>query len=214
MNTIKYNKKTISILIFIFLNLLFFKIIPTNGKLQEILTLGMFFLVNPLIYSKFILKNKSGVFGFKIGDSKNGLFWSGASLLIMCVFAYVVFNYTDFTEKYSLPAKAINSFSYFIYYELVLVLFFTFIYEFFFRGFLVFHLRDVFGRGVVVFQALVFITLVLLGNGGFNWNLIPYLIFLPFAGWIAYKSESLVYSLVTQSIFIIIVDMFFIKMAF
>jgi hypothetical protein len=44
------------------------------------------------------------------------------------------------------------------------------------------------------------------------WFYIVYLIFAPFAGWIAYKSESILYSFVGQLLFAIIIDATFIAL--
>ncbi|EKE14227.1 MAG: hypothetical protein ACD_12C00617G0003 [uncultured bacterium] len=213
MKVFKYNKKIVSILLFIFLNLSAFKFLPTVGRFQGIVALGIFFVVIPLIYSKFILKNNLTVFRLKIGDIKKGIVLSGISLAISLLILYVVFNYTGFADRYTLPMRVVSDFSYFMYYELVVVLFTSLVYEFFFRGFLMFHLVDDWGWGAILFQWLVFLILVGL-NTQFSWGMVPYMIFFPFAGWIAYESKSLFYSLATQSIFIIITDIVLIKTNF
>lgn len=210
---ISYNTKTITTLIFIFLNLSAFKLLPANGGSQEIIVLIVFFLITPFIYSKFILKNKPYLFGLQIGDPKKGLILSLVSLGISLLFIYLLFNYFGFVDKYIIPQGVGKNFQYFVYYELVIVLFLSLVYEVFFRGFLINHLGSSLGRGVIVFQWIIFLILIAL-NSQFSWSLVPYIIFFPFAGWIAYESRSLLYSLVTQSVFIFIVDIVFIKLSF
>jgi membrane protease YdiL (CAAX protease family) len=98
-----------------------------------------------------------------------------------------------------------KSFGYFVFYELVLVAFFTAVYEFFFRGFVLFHFAPDLKYWAIVVQYGLFLLLLLVTGSSF-WALAPYIIFAPFAGWIAYKSDSLAYSFFGQLIFIIIID--------
>lgn len=212
MEFIKNNIKIIAVFVFIFLNLTVFKFFPTDGRFQSVVTLFVFFVLIPFIYNKFILKQPLSFLGLRIGNFKKGLILSGIALVLSLIIFYIIFNYSGFVDKYRLSPKVMNNFSYFIYYEVIIVLALNFVYEFFFRGFLLFNSAGVLKYGSIFLQWFVFLALIIF-NVQFDWNMLPYVVFFPFAGWIAYESKSIFYSLVTQTILILIIDSVFIKLS-
>jgi len=133
------------------------------------------------------------------------------SVIISLFIVSLLIKFSNLSSNYALPAGVAENFGYFIFYELVLVAFFTAIYEFFFRGFVLFHFAPTLGHWAVVVQYGLFLLLLLV-TSSMNWSFTPYIIFAPFAGWIAYKSDSLLYSFIGQLIFIIIIDASVIKL--
>ncbi|HAV11577.1 MAG TPA: hypothetical protein DCX32_03470 [Candidatus Moranbacteria bacterium] len=205
--------KVVTMALFIVANLIAFKLFPTEGRFQDISALIVFFVITPVLFNKFILKKDFSLFGLVVGDWKNGLVWAGLSLLMSFLIFYIIFHYTSFLDNYIISRRIAEDFLYFVYYELVLVLSLSFIYEFFFRGFVMFQFLRFLGYGAVLLQFLIFVVLIWF-SPDFSWNFIPYIIFFPFAGLVAFKSNSIIYSLVAQSFFIFIVDVIFIRFAF
>ncbi|EKE15636.1 MAG: hypothetical protein ACD_11C00116G0023 [uncultured bacterium] len=206
-------KTIIPITVFIILDVILFKLFPAEGIFQQIVAMFSFFVVTPFLFNIFVLKNKISRIGFSIGKAKEGIFFSTVSMVVGLLIFYIIFNYFDFLKNYTLSDKAVNNFSYFIYYELVQVLFVNFIFEVFFRGFIMFNYQNYFGYWTIGTQWIIFIILLVL-NSGFNWFFVPYIIFFPLAGFIAYKSRSIWYSLAAQSIFIFIIDIIVVKLKY
>lgn len=206
-------KKITSLVLFIILNIIVFKFFPAKGLFQQAVTMFSFFVITPFLFSWLILKNnltKNILLG---GDPKKGILFSIASIVFGLLVVYIMFNFFDFFRNYNLSDRIGGNFGYFIYYELVNVLFVSFILEFFFRGFVMFNFRPCIGYWSIGLQWVLFLILLFL-NSGFSWFFVPYIIFFPLAGIIAYKSRSIWYSLATQSIFIFIIDLIVIKLKY
>jgi membrane protease YdiL (CAAX protease family) len=189
--------------------LFLYAIFPANNVFQQIISSLTFLLVIPFLYVKIILKKSIKNFGFKKGNWITGIFWSVISLVISASIAYIIFRYFGFLEKYPFPRYLASHFLPFLAYEVLLVGFFAFLYETFFRGFLMFSFTKKLGFLSIILQAFVFFLLFLI-SGTISWTQVPYFIFLLFAGLITYFSDSIIYSLVTFVIFNIIFDSFFI----
>lgn len=74
-----------------------------------------------------------------------------------------------------------------------------------------FYFAAFFERWAILIQFLFFLVMALM-LGLPYWFYVTYLIFTPFAGWIAYKSDSVLYSFVGQLLFIVIFDASFIAL--
>lgn len=198
-------------LIFILTSLGVYVFFPADGIFQQIITAFVFFAILPLLFNKFILKNSGEVFGFNFANYKQGVLWSAYSLIAVGFIIFISSYFFGFLSKYSVPVFIIGDFSKFLFYEFVLVVPFVFLYEFYFRGFLMPILSAKFGFWAILIQALVFLILVLSDNGGSIVQFAPYFIFAPFAGLIAYKSKSIFYSGLTQFIIILVLNIISIK---
>jgi len=184
-------------------------IFPTNNVFQKIISSLVFLLVIPFLYVKIILKKSLKNFGFKKGNWMTGIFWSVISLVISISIAYIIFRYFGFLEKYPFPRYLAKNFLFFLAYEILLVGFFAFLYEVFFRGFVMLSFSKKIGLWSVVLQAFLFLSLLYF-SGSISWTMVPYLIFLFFSGIIVYLSDSIIYSFLSFVIFNIIFDSFFI----
>lgn len=182
---------------------------PTKNNFQQIICSLTFLLVIPFLYVKIILKKSIKDFGFAKGNWMTGLFWSVVSILISASIAYIIFKYFGFSEKYPLPRYFADNFVAFLAYEIFLVGLFAFLYEVFFRGFLMFSFSKRMGFWSIILQALVFLLFFLI-SGSLSWKMFPYIIFLLFSGTIAYFSNSIIYSFVAFLCFNIIFDSLFI----
>ncbi len=199
-------KKFFGTIFFIVISLFIYALFPVNNSFQQIFTLLVFFLVFPLVFNKIFLKNKLDFYGFSLGNWQQGLFWSMFSLGIIYLFFFLSSYYFNFFKEYTVPIFITKSFVNFILYEFLLMALFVFIYEFYFRGFVLFIFEAKFKKWAILIQTLLFGVLVL-SIGRESWYLfLPYLIFTPFAGFIALKSRSILYSGVSQFLIILILD--------
>jgi membrane protease YdiL (CAAX protease family) len=118
---------------------------------------------------------------------------------------FLAIYFFGFLKNYTIPTSITQNYGNFLFYEVALVLPVVFIYDFFFRGFVMLTLGIKTYYWAIVVQALLFLILIF-ATKSFTWGLIPYLIGAPLAGVIAYKSGSIFYSTVLQFFMIIILD--------
>ncbi|EKE19426.1 MAG: hypothetical protein ACD_9C00021G0003 [uncultured bacterium] len=205
------NKKDSITIIFIISSFLLYKIFPTSGSFQDILLIVIIFIVFPILFEKCILKNKNKEAIFCISDWKKGLIFSGLSLLFsVLVFVFLVVFF-GFFDKYTILKVVGGGFAEFIVYELMVVVFFVGICEFYFRKFILNAFRKRIGSRSIFVQTLFFYTLFLMINNRAFYLFLPYLIFAPLAGLIYYKSNSLLYSFMSQFLLIFFLDLISIK---
>ena len=209
----KINKNFIVSLGVAFLCLLLFAFFPREeaNNFQQIVVSAAFLLLVPGLYIKIVLKISLSEFGVQEGYWRKGLIWMGVSFVFVFLLFYVFYQYVGFSEKYSLPQAVAADFSYFVFYEIFLVGVFAAMYEFFFRGFVMGIFFEKIKINAIFAQFSVFV-LFLIFFDSFDWNSAPYMITALFAGIIAYKSHSLLYSFAFTWIVIVISDAIFIKL--
>ncbi|PIX89844.1 MAG: hypothetical protein COZ29_03070 [Candidatus Moranbacteria bacterium CG_4_10_14_3_um_filter_45_9] len=177
--------------------------------LQKLIVSIVFFLVIPLLYSKMVLGESLKNLGFQKGNFGRGVFISILSVAVASgVVVWLAFVFPSFHEQFILPASVENSFFWFAFYELVLVALSVLLYEVFFRGLVeLFWLRE-FGVWSILIQSVLFFGLIALSRN-ISWQIAPPLIFCPLSGLIAYRSQSIWYSIVASWIFLFLTDVFF-----
>jgi hypothetical protein len=212
MVTLKLNKEIIITSVFVLLSLAGYVFFPANGYFQHKAIPVVFLVLLPFLYNKYFLKKENLFTQIKIEDWKNNLKWLAVGLLSALLIIGVIFKYTDLGQHYFLAKNIKNDFWKFLWYELTGVAFTVATYELFFRGFVMNYFKGFLGKWSILIQFFFFITLLLMLFGLPYWFYIVYLIFAPFTGWIAYKSESIVYSFVGQLLFVIIIDATFIAL--
>jgi len=199
------NKKDIvSVLMMVFC-LLMIRLFPEENYFQKIIISVTFLLAIPALYIKIVLKESLKNFGLKLGNWRQGIAWTLISFAILALISYLIYNYTNFVEKYYLPQKVIESFKLFAFYEIAIVGFFIALYEFFFRGFIMFSFSEKLGYWAVISQFALFVLFLIIMED-FNWMFAPYIMISFFSGVIAYKSRSLFYSYLFSLLFVIISD--------
>ena len=80
-----------------------------------------------------------------------------------------------------------------------------FLYDLFFRGFVMLILDIKIYYWAIVAQMLIFFIFIVATNS-LTWDFVPYLISAPLVGVVTYKSGSIFYSTLFQSIIIIMLD--------
>lgn len=184
---------------------------PVSTFAQKFFSNITFLLIIPALYIKIILKKRLRDFGWQIGDWKKGVFWSVFFLAIMLAVLYLAFNYTGLAQKYQVNSYAAGDFRFFIGYEILMVGMFLFLYESFYRGFVLFSFSKRTGMWAVLIQAGLFFAFSLMTNN-FNWGNANFLALSLVSGVIAYKSRSIWYSLATSLMLIALMDAFWISL--
>lgn len=210
----KNNKKDIFIVsLLILIIAVVYSFFPTIDLFQKISVLLVFLILLPVLFNIFIFKKGVEIYKLGIGDIRAGIIWSISLLVGALMILYIAFNYSPFLSNYKLPIEIVDNFYYFIIYELIFVLILSFIYQFFYGGFIISIYESSIGIYSTIVSAFVFWGMVLFSGSNF-WISLPFLIFMPLAGIITQKSGSIWYSTITQFIFVIITDVFFIKTIF
>lgn len=176
---------------------------------QGVIISVAFFLVIPLLYSKMVMGEPLQNLGLQKGSFGSGMFTSVIAIFVASalVVGLTIF-FPAFHEQYSLPALVQKNFFWFVFYELLVVSSVVLLYEVFFRGLVqLFWLKD-FGMWAILVQTGLFYGLSYFGDG-FSWQKAPLLIFCPLTGLIAYRSQSLWYSLGASWLFLFFTDVFF-----
>ncbi|MCX6763631.1 MAG: hypothetical protein NTZ97_02765 [Candidatus Moranbacteria bacterium] len=196
-----------SLVILICLALFF--LFPVKGFAQTATVIFVFFLLIPVLYIKFNLRRDFQDYGWQMGNWKKGVLWGILSLIATLAAVYLLIFYTNFSKAYTVPFSA--NFFYFALYEILLVGIYIFLYEMFFRGFIMFSFRKYLGILAPLLQFTVF-ALFLWATGNFNWINALYLITAFTSGWITYQSRSLLYAPIAAWLSIIIADAVIIHM--
>lgn len=198
-------------IIFIITSLIAYGYFPAVGMFQQTVAILVFFLLLPLLFNKIILKKELKLFDGWLGDYKQGVLWSLYSLCAVGLIFFVAAYYFGFLDNYTVPAFIVGDFKNFLFYEFIILVPFVALYEFYFRGFLMPIFKEKIGYWAVLGQAAVLFFFVLATGGGNFIQFVPYLVFAPFAGVIAYKSNSILYSGIVQFVILFILNVIVIK---
>ncbi len=109
---------------------------------------GVFFLlmfILPVIYIRYVMKKPLNGFGWGFGDIKYGLKWLIVIPIIVVPLIYVASKTPDLRTEYPMARSLLSDQSHLFVYESAYVLFYYVAWEFFFRGFLLFGLKNRFG---------------------------------------------------------------------
>lgn len=180
-----------------------------SPALQGFIAGVIFFLVIPILYCKIVLKESLKNIGWQKGNVPAGVLAGIASVILGgAIVVGLVFVFPEFREQYIFPATVEESFVWFILYEIVLMPFVVLLYEVFFRGFAqLFWLREL-GMWSIAIQTLFFLGLLFFDDS-LSWQMAPFIIFSPLAGFIAYRSQSIWFSFTASWVFLFLTDIFF-----
>jgi hypothetical protein len=120
---------------------------------------GFLMLIVPLILIYTVLKSKPAQFGFRIGDLKFGIYSSLIFLIIMLPVLWIASGSESFAKAYPQGGNTIReNISILMYYELF-VGFYMLAWEFFWRGYVLFGLKEKFGYYAIFIQMIPFFIL-------------------------------------------------------
>jgi len=122
--------------------------------------IGDFFtyFILSIIVIKFILKENLRNYGLQVGDYRTGLALSAIFFLVMIPAIWFFSAEPDFSEKYPHLLSTRNNYKEFFIYELGMMLYMI-SWEFIWRGFMLFGLKEKFGYYSVMIQMIPFVIL-------------------------------------------------------
>jgi len=116
------------------------------------------FFILSIIVIKFILKENLRNYGLQFGDYRTGLILSAIFFLVMVPAIWFFSAEPDFSEKYPHLLSTRNNYKEFFIYELGMMLYMI-SWEFIWRGFMLFGLKEKFGYYSVMMQMIPFVIL-------------------------------------------------------
>lgn len=120
---------------------------------------GLLMLFVPIILIRFVLKEKLSAFGFRKGDAKFGLISSAVFFAVMLPVIWIASGSESFAKTYPQGGIMVKeNLPVLIYYELF-VGFYMLGWEFFWRGYMLFGLKEKFGYYAVFMQMIPFFIL-------------------------------------------------------
>lgn len=174
---------------------------------QFIRFFGLFFLL-PAVYIKFALHRKLKDFGLGFGDIKAGLKSLMILVPVIVVAIYFASAMPDVRSEYPLAKSLLHDKSHLLFYEAAYVIFYYIAWEFYFRGVLIYGLKNKFG----IFNAILIQTisscLVHIGKpeGEILGSIIVGIIF----GLIAVRTKSIWYVFILHALIGVLTDLFII----
>lgn len=182
---------------------------PAQGFSQDLSRAFFILFLLPILYIKFILKQDLRDFGLNLQNPKVGFFWAIGMLSVSFLAIIILIRFFDFENNYLVPAYLAKSFGLFLFYELIVMNLILFVYDFFFKGFLLFLLSKKFGFSAVFIQALVFISFMAV-IGILDWKMAPFVILSLTGGIAAYQTRSFLYPYLASLVFIMFLDAYII----
>ena len=116
------------------------------------------FFILSIIVIKFILKENLRNYGLQFGDYRTGLILSAIFFLVMVPAIWFFSAEPDFSEKYPHLLSTRNNYKEFFIYESGMMLYMI-SWEFIWRGFMLFGLKEKFGYYSVMIQMIPFVIL-------------------------------------------------------
>lgn len=174
---------------------------------QFIIFFVLVFLI-PVLYVKFAMKKKISDFGLSLGNIKLGSKLLLLIPLIILPAIYFAAKMPDIRSEYPLAKSLLIDQSNIWIYELAYIVFYYIAWEFFFRGFLLFGLKDRFGAFNAVLIQTISSCLIHIGKpeGEIIGSIIVGIIF----GIIALRTRSIWYVFLLHAAIGVLTDLFII----
>ncbi|HDO06537.1 MAG TPA: hypothetical protein ENG85_02535, partial [Bacteroidetes bacterium] len=125
-----------------------FKTLVNGDLIARFWQFGVFFVlmfILPVLYIKFGMKSSLRQFGWGWGDVKYGLRWLISIPLLVAPIIFIASKMPSLRVEYPLAKSLLADQAHLFVYETAYVLFYYVAWEFFFRGFILFGLKDRFG---------------------------------------------------------------------
>jgi len=120
----------------------------TKDQAISITQFAIFFVLTfviPVLYVKLAMKKNLSAFGFSLGDTKLGLKFLLLIPFVILPAIYFASKMPDVRSEYPLAKSLLEDQTHLLIYEIAYVLLYYIAWEFFFRGFILFGLKDKFG---------------------------------------------------------------------
>ena len=129
------------------------------SRIYWFLTDGSLMFILPVLSIKLIFRENLSAYGFSLGDKKFGIITSVIFVTVMFITVWIVSGSQTFAATYPQGGpKVKENFTIFILYELC-VLVYMLGWEFFWRGYMLFGLKEKFGYYTVFIQMIPFFIL-------------------------------------------------------
>ena len=152
------------------------------------------FFILSVVIIKFILKENLKDYGLQVGELKPGLIFSCVFLIIMLVLIWFFSSSNSFSEKYPHLLSTRTNWETFSIYE-VGMLVYMISWEFIWRGFMLFGLKEKFGYYSILIQMIHF---VILHNGKPVAETFGAIIGGIALGILAFRTNSIIYCVITH----------------
>lgn len=174
---------------------------------QFIIFFILMFLL-PVLYIKLVVKKRLSDFGWGLGNVKLGLKFLLLIPLVIVPAIYFAAQMPDVRSEYPLAKSLLQDQTHLWFYELAYVLFYYVAWEFFFRGFLLYGLKDKFGAVSAILIQTISSCLVHIDKpeGEIIGAIIVGLIF----GYIALRTRSIWYVFLLHASIGVLTDLFII----
>jgi len=158
----------------------------------------------PILLIKVMFKDKVRSYGITLNEKKLGSGVVILSLLIMIPVLWFISSSASFTEQYPMLLQAKESMHSFLVFQVFLILF-LFAWEFFFRGFILFGLKEEFGYYAIFIQMIPF---VILHNGKPFLETTGAIFGGLFLGMLAFRTGSFIYGFIIHYFILLFIDLF------
>jgi membrane protease YdiL (CAAX protease family) len=156
----------------------------------------------PLLLIIFILKEKPKNYGIQLGDKKIGFTVTFIFILIMIPIIWIVSGFESFQETYPQCPSVRDKWSLFFIYEFCFVLYMTG-WEFIWRGYMLFGLKEKFGYYAILIQMIPF---TILHNGKPQIETFGAIIAGIALGILALRTGSFIYGVIIHSAVMFLID--------
>jgi hypothetical protein len=120
---------------------------------------GILMLIIPIIFIKFVFKQKLSEYGFRVGDVKFGIATAALFLAVMIPIIWIVSGSEVFAKTYPQGGHTPRTDIFVLLYYELFVGFYMLAWEFFWRGFVLHGLKHKFGYYAVFIQLIPFVIL-------------------------------------------------------
>jgi len=152
------------------------------------------YFIIPALIIKILFKESLKDYGISLGDYKTGIKITGIFLLIMIPLIWIVSTLPEFNQTYPHLPSAKNSWRIFFLFETGMLIY-MFSWEFVWRGFMLFGLKEKFGYYAVLVQMIPFL---ILHNGKPAPETFGAIIAGIALGILALRTNSILYCLITH----------------
>ncbi|MCL5992121.1 MAG: CPBP family glutamic-type intramembrane protease [Bacteroidetes bacterium] len=179
------------------------------GQIYQFISFFILMFIIPFLYLKLKMKKPLIEFGLGLGDWKFGLIICLITIpFIIIPFTYSGTRMSDIQNVYPMARVLLDRHDLILQYELVYIIFYYIAWEFFFRGFLLFGLKDRFGAMNAILIQTISSCLIHIGKP--DGEIIGSIIFGIIMGVIAIRTKSFWYPLLIHLTMGVLTDIFII----
>lgn len=165
---------------------------PAQGVWGSIVVMSAFLLVLPVLFIRFIVRERVAGYGFAWGKWKSVMFWTILPFILFNALFGCIFYYADVFPNFSVPVIVRTSFRWFLAYVAIMGTY-LFLYQAFFCGFILGLWRKVGMWQAVAVQTLLFTVFLTIRSwpGEMTGILVIYITSGILSGTATYRTKSI-----------------------